>query len=78
MRSFLPARVALLARLWAKAVTLAGHGPPVAGSVRLSEGLNLATGPCLGPGRATASPQPLGPGKFRVEPKTKSGRRRGG
>ena len=59
-------------------LVVVGCGPPEAGSVKLPEELKRGTEPGYGPGMVKAGMSPPGSGQFRVEPKTKPGRRRGG
>jgi hypothetical protein len=72
------ARFARLPALGIGLLVVAGCGPPEAGSVKLPAELRQGAKPGYGPVGAKAATRPLGVGLFRVEPKTKPGRRRGG
>jgi hypothetical protein len=71
-------RIAPILSLGLGLLLVAGCGPPEAGSVKLPAELSRGAKPGYGPGAAKAETRQLGPGQFRVEPKTKPGRRRGG
>ena len=72
------ARFRLLIPLGLGLLVVAGCGPPEAGTVKLPAELRQGARLGYGPGAAKAGMSPPGPGQFRVEPKTKPGRRRGG
>ena len=72
------ARFALLPALGIGLLVVAGCGPPEAGTVKLPAELRQGAKLRYGPGAAKAGMSPPRPGQFRVEPKTKPGRRRRG
>ena len=72
------ARCRLLIPLGIGLLVVVGCGPPEAGTVKLPAELRQGAKLRYGPGAAKAAMSPPGPGPFRVEPKTKPGRRRGG
>jgi len=57
---------------------VAGCDPPELGSVKLSDELTPGAKSAYGPVGAEAGTRLLGPGQFRVAPKTRPGRRRRG